>query len=295
MLTPILDKEMKNLTSMKTGGSAKECYFPENENELVQIIRTLKADNKKYIVLGNMSNVLLPDGKIEVALVVTTDMKRSVMTGETTVYAEAGASFTALGLEMCKMGLSGLEFAYGIPGSVGGAVYMNAGAYGGETCNAVKSVKAIDKDGNVVTLSNAECEFSYRHSIFHNDEYVIIGAEFELIKGDAEKCINAARDFMQRRVEKQPLDYPSCGSTFKRPEGYFAGALIEGAGLKGASVGGAAVSEKHAGFVVNRNNATTEDVLSLMRKIRSVVQQKNGVTLEAEIRLLDNNGEFFSL
>ena len=295
MLRPISNKEMKNLTSMKTGGIAKECYFPENENELVEIIKSLKAENKKYIVLGNMSNVLLPDGEIEVTLIVTTDMKRVEMTSEETVYAEAGASFTALSLEMCKKGLSGLEFAYGIPGSVGGAVYMNAGAYGGECCNAVKSVKALDKNGNVVTLSNAECDFSYRHSIFHNDEYVILGAEFELVCGDADECVKNAKELMQRRVDKQPLDYPSCGSTFKRPEGYFAGALIEGADLKGFSVGGAKVSEKHAGFVINHNNATTEDVLNLMREIRRIIKEKDGVTLEAEIKLLDKNGEFFSL
>ena len=295
MLTPISNKEMKNLTSMKTGGIAKECYFPENENELVEIIKALKDENKKYIVLGNMSNVLLPDGEIEVALVVTTDMKKTEMTSDTTVYAEAGASFTALSLEMCKKGLSGLEFAYGIPGSVGGAVYMNAGAYGGEACNVIKSVRALDKNGNVVTLSNAECDFSYRHSIFHNDEYVILGAEFELVCGDAAECVKNAKELMQRRVDKQPLDYPSCGSTFKRPEGYFAGALIEGADLKGFSVGGAKVSEKHAGFVINHNNATTEDVLNLMREIRRIIKEKDGVTLEAEIKLLDKNGEFFSL
>lgn len=295
MLTPISNKEMKNLTSMKTGGIAKECYFPENENELVEIIKSLKAENKKYIVLGNMSNVLLPDGEIEVVLIVTTDMKSVEMISDTAVYAEAGASFTALSLEMCKKGLSGLEFAYGIPGSVGGAVYMNAGAYGGECCNVVKSVKALDKNCNVVTLSNAECDFSYRHSVFHNDEYVILGAEFELCFANADECVKSAKELMQRRVDKQPLDYPSCGSTFKRPEGYFAGALIEGAELKGFSVGGAQVSEKHAGFVINYNNATTDDILCLMRYIRKTIEEKNGVTLEAEIKLLNNNGEFFSL
>lgn len=295
MLKPISNKEMKNLTSMKTGGVAKECYFPENEGELCEIIKTLKAENKKYIVLGNMSNVLLPDGEIDVILVVTTDMKMVDMTSDTTVYAEAGASFTALSLEMCKKGLSGLEFAYGIPGSVGGAVYMNAGAYGGEACNVIKCVRAIDKNGDVVTFPNAECDFSYRHSVFHNDEYVILGAEFELQAANADECVKKAKELMQRRVDKQPLDYPSCGSTFKRPEGYFAGALIEEAGLKGYCVGGACVSEKHAGFVINKNGATTNDVLSLMRSIRQTVYKKNGVTLEAEIKLLDKNGEFFSL
>ena len=295
MLTPISDKEMKNLSSMKTGGIASLCYFPSNEEELVQIIKSLKAENKKYIVLGNMSNVLIPDGKINAPLVVTTDMKNVEMTDETTVFAEAGVSFTALSLEMCKKGLSGLEFAYGIPGSVGGAVYMNAGAYGGEAKDVVKSVKAVDKDGNVVMLSNEECDFSYRHSLFQNDEYTILGAEFSLTKADASECVKNAKELMQRRIDKQPLEYPSCGSTFKRPEGYFAGALIEEAGLKGASFGGAAVSEKHAGFVINRDGATTDDVLCLMRKIRETIKQKNGITLEAEIKLLGNDGEFFKL
>ena len=295
MLAPISNKEMKKLTSMKTGGIAKECYFPENENELAEIIKTLKTENKKYIVLGNMSNVLLPDGEINITLVVTTDMKRVEMTSDTTVYAEAGMSFTSLALEMCKKGLSGLEFAYGIPGSVGGAAYMNAGAYGGEAKDVVKNVKALDKNGDVVILSNEECDFSYRHSLFANDEYTILGAEFSLIKADADECVGRAKEFMQRRIDKQPLDFPSCGSTFKRPEGYFAGALIEEAGLKGYSFGGAKVSEKHAGFVINHDNASTVDILSLMREIRRIIQDKNGVTLEAEIKLLGNDGEFFSL
>ena len=295
MLAPILDKEMKNYSSMKTGGMAKCAYFPENETELIEIIKSLKSENKKYIVLGNMSNVLLPDEKIEVPIVVTTEMKNVKMSDETAVYAEAGVSFTKLSFDMCKSGLSGLEFAYGIPGSVGGAVYMNAGAYGGETKDVIKNVRVLDKNGNVLTLSNEECDFGYRKSVFHNDEYVILGAEFELVKKDAESCVATARELMQKRVDKQPLEYPSCGSTFKRPEGYFAGALIEEANLKGYSVGGAQVSQKHAGFVINKGNATTADVGSLMREIRQTVREKSGVTLEAEIKLLDKNGEFFSL
>ena len=295
MLTPISEKTMKNYSSMKTGGTAKCAYFPETETELSEIVKTLKNENKKYIVLGNMSNVLLPDEEIEVALIVTTEMKNVTKTGELTVYAEAGASFTKLALDASKSGLSGLEFAYGIPGSVGGAVYMNAGAYGGEAKDVIKSIKALDENGNVVTLSNEECDFGYRKSIFHNDKYVILGAEFELTEKAADECVKYAKELMQKRVDKQPLEYPSCGSTFKRPEGYFAGALIEEAGLKGYSVGGAKVSEKHAGFVVNFDNATTDDVLSLMRNIREIVREKSGVTLEAEIKLLDKNGEFFSL
>ncbi len=295
MLSPILNKEMKKHSSMKTGGIAKCVYFPETEEELCEIIKKLKEEKEKYIVLGNMSNVLLPDEEIEVPLVVTTEMKRVEMKDESSVYASAGVSFTKLAIDMCKCGLSGLEFAYGIPGSVGGAVYMNAGAYGGEAKDVITKVHALDLDGNVVEFSNRECDFGYRKSVFQKNGFVILGAEFSLSKADAEECVKNAKEIMQRRVDKQPLEYPSCGSTFKRPEGYFAGALIEEAGLKGYSVGGAQVSEKHAGFVINRDNATTDDVLSLMRHIRENVKAKKGVTMEAEIRLLDKNGEFFSL
>ncbi len=295
MLTPILNKEMKKLTSMKTGGTAKCAYFPENEEEICEIIKTLKAENKKYIVLGNMSNVLLPDEEIEVPLIVTTDMKGVELRDKNTVYASAGVSFTKLSIDMCRNGLSGLEFAYGIPGSVGGAVYMNAGAYGGEAKDVITKVYALDNDANVVEFSNAECEFGYRSSVFQKNGFVILGAEFSLTSADAEECVKNAKEIMQRRVDKQPLEYPSCGSTFKRPEGYFAGALIEEAGLKGACVGGAQVSEKHTGFVINRDNATTQDVLSLMRYVREMIKTKNGVTMQAEIKLLNKDGEFFSL
>ncbi len=294
MLTPISYKEMKNLTSMKTGGRAKECYMPENEEELSEIIRKLNCENRKFVILGNMSNVLLPDEDVEVPLVLTADM-RSVEMMEDGVYAASGVSFTKLAIDMSKIGLSGLEFAYGIPGSVGGAVYMNAGAYGGEAKDVISFVRAADMNGNVVTLSAEECDFSYRKSAFHTNGLVILGAYFRLEKSDAEKCVAAAKEFMQRRIDKQPLEYPSCGSTFKRPEGYFAGALIEEAGLKGFEMNGAAVSEKHAGFVINKNGARTKDVLALMRYIRETVKENSGVTLEEEIKLLGTDGEFYRL
>jgi UDP-N-acetylmuramate dehydrogenase len=217
------------------------------------------------------------------------------MTEDDGVYASAGVSFTKLALDMSKIGLSGLEFAYGIPGTVGGAVYMNAGAYGGEAKDVIDYVRAADKNGNIVTLTAEECEFSYRKSAFHNNGLVILGAHFRLRKADAEKCVSDAKEFMQRRIDKQPLEYPSCGSTFKRPEGYFAGALIEEAGLKGFEMNGAAVSEKHAGFVINKNGATTQDVLSLMRYVRERVRENSGVTLEEEIKLLATDGEFYRL
>ena len=233
MLIPILDKEMKTLSSMKTGGIVKYTYFPENTEQLAQTVRQLNSENKKYVILGNASNVLLPDEELNVPLVVTTKMMSVEPLDDVTFFAEAGVSFTKLSLDMCKKGLSGLEFAYGIPGTVGGAVYMNAGAYGGETKNVVKSVKVLDKYGKILDIPNEKCGFDYRKSIFQNDEYVILGAVFQLCKKDASECVKAARELMQKRIDKQPLEYPSCGSTFKRPEGCFAGALIEEANLKG--------------------------------------------------------------
>ncbi len=294
MLNPILNKEMKNLSSMKTGGIARECYFPENEGEIVEIIKNLRQNGQKYIILGNISNVLLPDEDIEVPLIVTTEMRNVAVNG-TEIYAEAGVSVTKLAIDMCKMGLSGLETFYGIPGSVGGAVYMNAGAYGGETANVIKNVKALDSNGNVVTLTKDECEFDYRKSLFQKGEYIILGANLVLEKKNADECVAQAKEYMQKRVDKQPLEYPSCGSAFKRPTGCFAGALIEGAGLKGYNIGGAEISQKHAGFVINKKSATTGSVITLMRDVREKIFAKDGVMLEAEIQLLNKDGEFFTL
>lgn len=299
MIKPTFDKSLKELSSMKTGGNASVCYLPENESELIVIIKQLNAENSKFAVLGNMSNVLIPDKGIEIPVIVTTEMKGVKLKDETdktvTVYAESGVSFTKLAFEMCKKGYSGLEFAYGIPGTVGGAVYMNAGAYGGEAKDVISKVTVCDKQGNVKEFTKEECDFGYRHSVFADNGMVILGAEFVLTKADADKCVSDAKEIMQKRIDKQPLEYPSCGSTFKRPEGYFAGKLIQDSELMGYSVGGAQVSEKHAGFVINRNNATTEDVLCLMRKVREVVKEKFGVTLEEEIKLLDEKGEVFAL
>ncbi len=299
MTKPTLNKSLKEMSGMKTGGNAKEVYFPKNASELCEIIKFLMGENKKYAVLGNMSNVLIPDEGIEIPVIVTTEMKQVEILDETdetvTVYAESGVSFTKLAFEMCKKGYSGLEFAYGIPGTVGGAAFMNAGAYGGEAKDVITKVKALDDNGNVKEFTNEECNFGYRHSVFADNGMVILGAEFVLTKADAEKCVSDAKEIMQKRIDKQPLEYPSCGSTFKRPEGYFAGKLIQDAGLMGYSIGGAQVSEKHAGFVINKGGATTEDVLELMRHIRKTILEKDGVMLEAEIKLLDKNGEAFEL
>ena len=294
-LTPVMDKCLKELSGMKTGGCAKKAYFPENIEELCSLVKSFDKNNEKYLVLGNMSNILVPDEGFEIPVVVTTAMKDVKMMSRTeefvTVFAESGVSVTKLSYEMCKSGLSGLEFAYGIPGTVGGAVYMNAGAYGGEMKDVVTKVLAMDANGNVVEMSADECGFDYRKSNFMKERFVVLGAEITLKTADIEKCLADAKELMERRIDKQPLEYPSCGSTFKRPEGYFAGKLVEDSGLKGFGIGGAFVSEKHAGFVINKDNATTEDVIKLMKHIRDVVKTNFDVTLVPEIKLYNSMGE----
>ncbi len=293
------NESLKTYSSMKTGGNAKELYLPETREQLEKVIVDLIKQGEKFVVLGNMSNVLVPDEGMAVPVIITTSMRKFEIVSQNEkkalVYADCGVSLTKFSMDMCKMGFSDISFAYGIPGTVGGGVYMNAGAYGGELSSVVKEVYAIDADGNRVTLSNAECVFSYRDSIFMHEEMYITGALFEFVIADSRALVENAKTLMSKRTEKQPLEYPSCGSTFKRPEGYFAGALIEEAGLKGKSIGGACVSQKHAGFVINKNDATTNDVLSLMRYIRETVKKESKVTLEAEIRLIGKDGEYFEL
>ena len=284
--------DMSAYTSMKTGGRAKVCYFPESIEELVERVRLLEKGKDKYYILGNMSNVLLPDGDIPFIPVVTTKVNKTIITennDETVfVYAECGVSFTKLAYEMSKKGYDGLTFAYGIPGSVGGAVFMNAGAYGSEISEVVNYVDCMDaKSGEIIRFSKEECDFSYRHSAFSENGYVILGTELVLKKGNAQEITEKAKQTMQKRIDKQPLEYPSCGSAFKRPCGYFAGELIEKSGLKGYCVGGACVSEKHAGFIINKAGATSQDVKELIHQVQKKVKEGFGVELEPEIRILD--------
>ncbi len=287
--------EIKNISSMKTGGVSKIVYEPQNKEELQKLIRWLYKNKEKYIVLGNLTNVLVSDDGFEVPVILTRGMNDIEQTNDNLFYAGAGVSYTSFAYKMCCEGFSGLEFAYGIPGTVAGAVFMNAGAYGGETSGVIKTVYALDKTGNEVVLSNEQCDFSYRHSVFQNNDYVIYGADFEFVKKNPDECIKQAKEYMKQRIEKQPLEKPSCGSTFKRPEGYFAGKLIQDAGLSGFKVGGACVSTKHCGFVVNDADATTSDVVELMRIVRDKVKSIFGVTLQPEIMLLDKNGDVYNL
>ena len=283
--------DLSKYSSMKTGGIAEKCYFPENAAELCNIVSGLENDGERYQILGNMSNVLIPDGKVEFVPVITTNMKNTQITenddGSVSVYAECGVMLTKLAFDMCKKGYAGMVFAYGIPGTIGGAVFMNAGAYGSEISALCEYVDYLDvKSGKVCRVDACECDFGYRKSIFAENNYVILGASLKLEKGNADELIALAKETMQKRIDKQPLEYPSCGSAFKRPEGYFAGALIEQSGLKGFSVGGAQVSVKHAGFVINKGGATTKDVTDLMEAVRKKVYEDHGVELEPEIRVL---------
>lgn len=284
------DIDMSALSSMRTGGIAPAAFFPKTEEELCETIRRLARENERYYVFGNLSNVLLADGVLNFVPVITTGIK-NVTTEKTPdgarIYASCGVSLTALALEMCRKNLAGLSFAYGIPGTVGGAVFMNAGAYGSEMKNIVQAVRFYDTDTDTICEIPAfDCGFAYRTSAFQHKNGVILGASLALSEDPDGTALAEAKDFMERRREKQPLEYPSCGSAFKRPEGYFAGELIEKCGLKGYSVGGACVSEKHAGFVVNKGGATSADVEKLLCDVRAKVFQKFGVELEPEIRIL---------
>ena len=277
-----LNESMKKHSGFKTGGDADIFVNVKDEKSLACVLETANALKVPLFILGKGSNLLVSDRGIEGAVISLSELNEIDIKGNK-ITAEVGASLTALCVEAANAGLSGLEFAYGIPGSVGGAVFMNAGAYGGEICDVIVSAEYLTQDGKKGKLTKEQMELGYRKSAFMKNGYVITKATFSLKKDEPEKIWERMNSFMERRKAKQPLEYPSGGSTFKRPEGYYAGALIEENGLKGFSVGGAEVSEKHAGFVINKNNATTDDILELIEKIKLKVNQANGVTLETEV------------
>lgn len=277
-----LNEPMKNHTGFKTGGEADIFVTVSDEESLSILLETAKALNVPTFVLGNGSNLLVSDKGIEGAVLSLSGMN-DIVIEDTKITAGAGASLTALCVAAANEGLSGLEFAYGIPGSVGGGLFMNAGAYGGEMADVVASAKFITPEGEMGEILKEDMDLGYRHSIFKENEGIITSVSFELTRGDKAEIWDKMNCLMEKRKTKQPLEYPSAGSTFKRPEGYFAGALIEENGLKGCSVGGAEVSVKHAGFVINKNKATTDDILCLMEKIKETVLKNNGIALEPEV------------
>ena len=280
------EEPMSRHTTFRTGGPARRFARPGSIEDLAALLDAAERERWPVLVLGNGSNVLAADRGVE-ALVLHTGRLDSVSrTGERTLRAEAGISLARLAVFAQRESLGGLEFAHGIPGSLGGAVCMNAGAYGGEMRQVVTAVTAWLPGQGVVRLERDALEFSYRHSIFSHCRGAVLAAEFLLEPGDGGAIRQRMDDLNRRRREKQPLEYPSAGSTFKRPEGYFAGALIEQCGLKGARVGGAMVSEKHAGFVINAGGASSSDVLGLIAHVQRTVKKQTGVDLEPEVKMI---------
>ena len=289
-LLPDLDLRLEELmskhTSFRIGGPVEVMAFPKNAAELSKILKTSVLLDTSPVILGAGTNVLAPDEGLRGLVICLKDclvgMER---TGEHTVRVMAGVTMTRAAVFAANLGLSGLEFAHGIPGTVGGGVYMNAGAYGGEICQVCKSVDVMDMEGNIRTFSNAEMGFSYRHSILEEQLGIVISAEFELTEKPTDEIREKMKELMGKRSASQPLDKPSAGSAFKRPVGGYAAALIDQAGLKGYQVGGAAISTKHAGFAVNMGGATAKDVRSLLEQVSDIVFEKSGIRLEPEVRI----------
>ena len=280
------DVLMKNYTSFKIGGPADLFVSPESEEQVVRIAAFCTDNDIPVFVLGKGSNVLVSDKGIRGAVVFTGNLCNIELLDDCTVNSGSGLSLVQLCNFALQNSLSGLEFAFGIPGTVGGAAFMNAGAYGGEMRDVLISCNHVDGYGNMGVLLGDELDLSYRHSAYEDNGFIITSATVRLQKGNSEEIKAKMQDFLSRRKAKQPLEFPSAGSTFKRPQGYFAGALIEQCGLKGKSVGGAQVSEKHAGFVINKGGATAEDVLNLVEFVADTVEKETGVRLEPEIRFI---------
>lgn len=285
----LIDEPMKKHTTFRVGGNADYFVMPRTISEIQQITAICKKENLPYYILGNGSNLLVGDkGYRGVIIQIYKEMNDITVEGEC-IRAQAGALLSKVGSVAFDAGLTGFEFAAGIPGAVGGAVVMNAGAYGGEMKDILVSATVLAEDGKVLTLTNEEMELGYRTSIIAKKNYIVLEAEYQLQRGDKAEIRAKMDELKNRRVTKQPLEYPSAGSTFKRPEGYFAGKLIQDAGLRGFQVGGAQVSEKHCGFVINTGNATAADIVELMKQVSEKVFQEFGVTLEPEVKRL---GEF---
>ncbi len=282
----LFDEEMSAHTTFRIGGRADAFADVSDAEEIARVIRFCKESAEPYMIMGNGSNMLVGDGGIRgVVIRVGKNMSDCRIDGDV-VYAQAGILMSALAKRILDASLTGFEFAAGIPGTLGGGIFMNAGAYGGEMKDILQSVTYIAPDGSVKTETADKLDLSYRHSKFCDGGYVILSCKLKLKKGNYDDIKARMAELNQRRADKQPLAEPSAGSTFKRPEGYFAGKLIQDAGLMGYRIGGAAVSEKHAGFVVNKGGASADDVIRLIEHVQKTVKAKFGVDLEPEIRLI---------
>ncbi len=281
----MFDEPMKNHTTFRIGGCARCLIMPKSISEIKDILSVIKDNGLKFFIMGNGSNLLVSDEGIEGVVIKLDRCFSDISVNDNVIRAQSGALLSKIANTALDNSLCGFEFAAGIPGTLGGALKMNAGAYGGEMKDVVKNATLMDTDGNIFTMGSDELGFGYRHSNI-TDDMIVLEAEIELALGDKVNIKETMQELSFKRKDKQPLEFPSAGSTFKRPEGYFAAKLIEDAGLKGYSVGGAKVSEKHSGFVINTGDATCDDVLKLISHIKNTVMEKFGVELSEEVKII---------
>ena len=281
-----VDEPMKKHISFKVGGPADFLVKPKTEEELRNVVEFAKKENVPFIVIGNGSNLLVKDGGIRGIVIELSDNFNNYEIDGNIIKAQSGALLAIIGRNAMKNSLTGFEFAAGIRGTLGGALAMNAGAYGGEMKQVVKTVRLMDRDGNIFELSNEEMKFEYRRSLLTTKDYIVLSAVIELQPGNVEEIKEIMADYSNRRSTKQPLNFPSAGSTFKRPEGHFAAKLIDDCGLRGLNLRGAQVSDKHCGFVINSGGAAAKDILDLMFIVKSTVNAKFGIMLEEEVKIL---------
>lgn len=282
----LLEEPMSRHTSFRIGGSADMMAMPKNEAELSNLLQKAAANNIPVTLIGNGSNLLVRDKGIRGLVIKLGNMLNEILVDGNKITFGSGVSLALASRKAAENSLSGMEFAVGIPGSIGGAVYMNAGAYDGEMANVVAAVRVMDATGKVTIMSAEELRFGYRKTALQESGLIVTSVTVVLQKAEQQKIMAKMDDFSQRRISKQPLELPSAGSMFKRPPGYFAGTLIEQTGLKGYSVGGAQISEKHAGFVVNTGNATAADVLGLIKDVQDRVLAAHGVLLQPEVLVI---------
>ena len=280
------DEPMSSHCTFRAGGTAKYYVIPDEYKKVRDVLRLCVEENIPYYVIGNGSNLLVQDDGFDGVIIEIGSALAKIEINGNEIVAKAGAKLSKIAVKALNESLTGFEFAHGIPGNLGGAVTMNAGAYGGEMKDVLKWVKVLDNNGEMKTLKAEELELGYRTSIIVKEKMIVLEACIELHEGNRDEIEMHMKELMAKRKEKQPLEYPSAGSTFKRPEGYFAGKLIQDAGLKGYRVGGAMVSEKHSGFVINYDNATATDIINLMKDVRKKVYEEFQVTLEPEVKIL---------
>ena len=280
------DEPMSSHCTFRAGGTAKYYVIPDEYKKVRDVLRLCVEENIPYYVIGNGSNLLVQDDGFDGVIIEIDSALAKIEINGNEIVAKAGAKLSKIAVKALNESLTGFEFAHGIPGNLGGAVTMNAGAYGGEMKDVLKWVKVLDNNGEMKTLKAEELELGYRTSIIVKEKMIVLEACIELHEGNRDEIEMHMKELMAKRKEKQPLEYPSAGSTFKRPEGYFAGKLIQDAGLKGYRVGGAMVSEKHSGFVINYDNATATYIINLMKDVRKKVYEEFQVTLEPEVKIL---------